>query len=295
MTTLTELIKKEYTLKGSGRFLKTEEHSSLVIDIEKDIFFWNSKDIAGDAYVWLTKIEGRSDTEARSIIKGELTTDHQLYVEVVSPTGKELTVYPKLVSIFHEAGKQNRSYWYRRGLTDRTIDRFFLGFTAGWYTIPFFVNGTLLNFQMRRDTPDKRIKSWYSGVGPILFNSDILRMGNSAVITESPTDAMLLSQCGIPGVVSTNGGSSYWSPAWYKFFLDKRNIYIVYDNDKPGRKGASSIAKALGQNRCFVYNFDGYPEKYDLGDWLNDPKNKDIQVGDFLEKKSRRIFEHVEV
>ncbi len=154
------------------------------------------------------------------------------------------------------------------------------------------MNGTLLNFQLRRDTPDKRIKSWYSGVGPILFNSDILRMGNSVVITESPTDAMLLSQRGIPGVVSSSIGSVHWSPVWFKYFLDKRDIYIVYDNDKPGRKGASQVAKALGQNRCFVYNFEEYPEKYDLGDWLADPANKDIQVGDFLEKKSRRIFEN---
>ncbi len=291
MTTLTELIEKGHTLKGSGRFLKTIEHSSLVIDTAKDIFYWNSQGIIGDVFVWLTKVEGRTESEARQILKEDIIHDHQLYVEVVSPSGKELTVYPKLVDIFHEVGKTSRTYWYDRGFTDKTIDRFYLGYNEGWYLIPFFVNGTLLNFQMRRDTPEKRIKSWYSGVGPILFNSDILRMGNSVVITESPTDAMLLSQRGIPGVVSTNGGSSYWSPAWYKFFLDKRDIYIVYDNDKPGRKGATVIAKALGQNRCFVYNFDEYPEKYDLGDWLADPKNKVTPVGDFLEEKSRRIFE----
>ena len=124
MSRLTELIEQKHTLVGRGRYLKTEKHSSLVIDTEKDIFFWNSKGISGDAYTWLTKIDGKSDSDARAILKRVLLPDHQLYVEVVSPSGKELTVYPKLVETFFEAGKFERTYWYERGFTDKTIDKF---------------------------------------------------------------------------------------------------------------------------------------------------------------------------
>jgi DNA primase len=290
MSALLELIGKQFNITGSGNYLRTVEHDSLVIDLEKDIFYWNSRGIVGDAYVWLTEVENLSHAEARLLLKDFDTPDHQVYVEIVTPIGTEVITYPKLVSIFWERGREHRDYWYKRGFSDATIDSFQLGYNEGWYTLPIFLDGTFMNFQIRRDEPDKRIKSWYRGVGPLIFNSDILKVSNSIIVTESPTDAILLNQHGLPAV-SQNGGADFWSPTWFKYFVHQRDIYVVYDNDKAGRKGARNVARKLGQYRCWVCTFEDYPDKYDVGDWLTDPMNKDKSFGEFLERNSKRIFE----
>ena len=290
MSVLVELIGKQFRIVGGGNYLRTEEHDSLVIDITKDIFYWNSKGIVGDAYVWLTEVEHIPHAEAKMILKEYKVPDHQAYVEIISLIGKEVITYPKLVSIFWENGLDSRDYWYKRGLTDETINRFQLGFYNDWYTIPIFMNGTFMNFQIRKEEPNKRIKSWYSGVGPLLFNSDLLKVANTIIITESPVDTILLNQVGLPGI-SHNGGADFWSPTWFKYFIHQKEIYIVYDNDIAGKKGARRVAKALGQYRCKLYNFEGYPERFDMGDWLQDPSNRRKSFGSFLEKNARRAFE----
>src|SRR5690606_9422114 len=118
-------------------------------------------------------------------------------------------VLPKLVEVFWHNGKLegNRDYWYHRGFTDQTIDRFQLGWYDGWSTLPIFMDGAFRNFQIRRDIPEKRIKNWYSGVGPLLFNSDILKVSSEVVITEGPTSAIRLVQEGIPCLSHTGGAN----------------------------------------------------------------------------------------
>lgn len=287
---LLELVGEKFEITGNGRYRKTKEHSSLVIDVERDLFYWNSRGIAGDAFVWLTEVENHTIQSAKEIIKKMERLENQVYVEIQNTSGEEILVYPRLVEIFWKNGKLNRDYWYTRGFTDRTIDRFQLGFYNGWNTIPFFLNGTFMNFQIRRDTPDKRIKNWYRGVGPLLYNADLLKYSPTIIITESPTDAVLLNQNGFPAV-SHNGGADFWTPVWYKYFIQQHLIYILYDNDPAGKSGAKRVAKALGENRCYVYNFEDFPEKFDVGDWFKIPGNSRDTFFAEVVYKAKRIFE----
>lgn len=294
MSIVKNLIEQNYTLVGAEgqRYLRTLEHNSLVIDTDRDLFFWNSKGIAGDAFVWLTEIEGKSYGQAKRIVndlQGRYGLQ-QVYTQVVNTKGEEVVVYPRLVEIFWENGKNEREYWYKRGMLDSTIDRFQLGYFNGWSAIPFFWNGSFLNFQMRRDIPDKRIMPWYRGVGALLFNADILKITNDIVITESPVDAILLSQYNIPAI-SHGGGAEYWSKAWFKYFIHQKRITILYDNDEAGKKGAIKVAKALGEYRCFVWNFEDKKEKYDVGDYVKETPNIEEDFNWVLRKKAKRIFE----
>lgn len=290
MSVLLSLIEQDYTLTGHGRYLKTLEHDSLVIDTTRDLFFWNSREINGDAYVWLVKIKGMSPMEARRKLRELKTIDNRVYVSVDTPSGEEIVVYPKLVQVFWENGKRHRDYWYARGISDQTVDRFQLGYSEGWYTIPFFIDNSFVNFQMRRDSPEKRVKSWYRGLGPMLWNRDLLKTSSSVIITESPTDAILLRQHGYPAV-SHNAGAGFWISSWNKYFIDQKNIYIIYDNDEAGRLGASTVAEALGVYRCKIYTFDGYEEKYDLGMWFLDNIGSERKLGELITTEAKHNFE----
>lgn len=288
MSVLYELIEDDFTVipKGrGGRWFTTTEHDSLIIDEQSEAFFWNSKDLVGDAYTWLTKVKGLNHKVAKdkiSLLEGK----PQIFTEITHRE-QEIVIYPKLVEIFWERGKEEREYWYKRGLSDKTIDQFQLGYNDGWYSIPIYEYGNFINFQMRRDLPEKRIKFWYGNFSPTIFNKEILRISNYVIIAESPTDVMLLTQYGYPAVCSTNGAGN-WQKEWFKYFIKQEEIFVVYDNDKAGYQGIKNVAKHLGEERCKTYFFSGYPTKYDLGDWL---KNNDPWfLKEFLQEHSQKSY-----
>ena len=74
-------------------------------------------------------------------------------------------------------------------------------------------------------------------------------------------------------------------------FVDQKEIFIVYDNDEAGNNGASSIAKSLGEYRCRIFTFRGYPDKYDVGDWILDNKGTEANFGKLVDAEARRVFE----
>ena len=273
---LENLIARKFTIMGHGRWLRTMEHDSLVIDTERQIFFWNSKDIIGDAYIWLTKIEGMNSHEAKEFIK-----DAEINILSKISTGntkEHVAVYPALVEIFYDVGKRYREYWHNiRGYTDETIERFRLGFTGEWYVIPIFVDGGFKNFQCRKDNP-KRVMSWYRGLGPLPFNFSSLAVTDWTVITEGPVDAIMLRQNDIPAVSQT-GAAGYWNPLWLGKFIQTKRIYICYDNDIAGNVGARKVAEKLGVTRSKIYNFWNFENGFDITDFFKMGATKD----DFME------------
>lgn len=287
---LESIISEDYELIGGGRWWHAQEHDSLVVDAEKQIFYWNSKGIVGDAYTWLVKIKGFTPEEARRFLK---TFDNYYgeFIHIVKgKEDKDIIVYPNLVDIFWSNGLVNRyrDYWYNRNFTDETINRFKLGYYNEWFTIPIFQDGLFKNFQCRRDVPNKAIKSWYKGIGPLLFNSDILKFTDSVYICEGPTDAISLSQHGLMAISNT-AGSETWLDSWFKYFIHQKKIYIIYDNDDAGNFGAKKVAKKLGELRCKIYTFKGYRKGYDANDFFLDGARDEFV--NLVEERSKYVFE----
>ena len=277
MTTLLETyISEDFTFTNThGRYLRTAEHDSLVYDRVRDAFFWNSRNLSGGLYTYLTKVRNMPAREASNLSRQQPTNFANIYVKEKEP----IVVSPNLVDIFYERGKNNREYWYnKRGYTDATIDDFKLGYTGEWYTIPIFVDGEFRNFQLRRDEPEKASKSWYSGVGPLPFNFSTLDYTDWVVISEGPPDCIMLRQNDIPSV-SQNNGAGYWNPDWNPKFARLKKIYIVYDNDEAGNKGSVKLCKYWGQ-RAKIYNFWDFDEGYDVTDFFKDGGTRE----DFIER-----------
>jgi len=274
---LEKVISEDYELVGNGRWLRTVEHDSLIIDSKKQLFFWNSKDLAGDAYTWLIKVKGYNNKEAKKRIS-ELKDSDIITVRSFTIKGKkeDVVVCEDLVDVFWSNGKHkgNRDYWYKREIFDTTIDRFRLGHYNGWYTIPIYQDNEFKNFQIRRDLPEKKIKSWYRGVGPLLFNSSILNWISTVYITEGLTDCLILNQAGLPAI-SHNTGAGGWMPQWFKYFIKLKEIYVVYDNDEAGIKGSKFVAENLGVYRTKIFTFEGFGEKYDINKYFLDGGNKE--------------------
>jgi hypothetical protein len=251
---LKDFISQDFTITGHGRWLRTLEHDSLVIDTQRQIFFWNSRGISGDAYVWLTRVKNLSPTEAnRAFTNKEVLLFSDISTEVKKDN---VVVCEDLVDVFHDNGKDNREYWHDiRGYTDETIDRFRLGFTGEWYTIPIYVDGNFRNFQCRKQYP-KLMRPWYKGVGALPFNFSSLAFTSWVVLTEGPVDAIMLRQYGVPAISQT-GGAGCWRSEWVTYFKNVERIHIVYDNDVAGYEGARRTGEILG-TKAKIYNmWDG--------------------------------------
>jgi len=285
--TLETLISEDFTLTNlDKRFTKTLQHSSLVLDREKNIFYWNSQNIIGNAFTYLTRVRGYTKSQAVERLKNAddiFTFGYQTDISIP----EKVVQYSPLVEIFYEYGKRFGNYWHdKRGYTDATIAEFKLGYTGNWYTIPIFEHGQFINFQARKDNP-KAVKHWYKGIGPHSFNFSILKLTDWVVITEGPVDAIMLRQNDIPAVSQT-GGSGYWDRNWNPQFSTKKKIYIVYDNDDAGRYHAKKVANQWG--RAKWYAFSGYPDKYDITDYFKDGGTREGFMS-LLEKESKHGFE----
>lgn len=288
MGLLEKLIAKDFTVTGVGRWLKTTEHDSLVIDTDKQIFFWNSRSIFGTAFDWLTKVKGYSYQYAKDLLK-EHADYEDTFIHNVRDK-KEYVVYPKLVDVFYENGLQNdMEYWDKRGISLETVHRFKLGYTGEFYTIPVYQDGLFRNFQLRKDIPEKTIRYYYRGGKPWLFNSDILKITSSIVIAEGPTDCLRLMQEGVP-CISHTGGSEWWDNDWFRYFIHQREVFVCYDNDFAGQNGAKKVAKNLGLYKTKIYTFDGFGPKYDIVDFFNDGYTKKDFMN-LLDENAKMSFE----
>jgi hypothetical protein len=294
MQSILEIVGNSFTVipKGYGdRWYTTKEHDSIIIDKQYNKFYWNSRNLRGNAEDWLVLVVGLQREVARQSLSVYSTEGLALPSEIttdVNVDGKPVVVYQKLVDVFHD--NVNPEYWLKRGINESSINRFKLGTVGEWSTIPIMEDGIMRNFQCRRDNP-KLIRSYYKSLHPYLFNPDILEYVKTIYITEGITDAILLNQYGLP-VVSKNGGAGTWLPEWNVHFTKMDNIYLIYDNDDAGERGAKRVADSLGIYKCKCLTFRGKSNGYDMGNFVLD--NKGI-TGDelvrYVKDNSRYSFE----
>jgi hypothetical protein len=284
---LFSLIEEDYGIKGTGRWFRSEDHSSLVYDAQKDKFYFNASDVYGDAYTYLIEIRKWSHENAKEYLKQHNYTT--TFIQEIKD-GQEVITYPALVDAFHEnIWDVDRSYYYNRTLEDSTIRRFRLGYFNGFYTIPIFQDGVFKQIQMRRDSP-KLIKNYYQDIGPLLFNTDILKITSKIYITEGLIGSIVLSQNNVPAI-SMNIGAEGFQANWLKYFTRIKEVYLLFDNDVAGNKGAIKTASLLGMNRCKIYNFWEYDSKgFAVDDYFIDGGTWD-DLKAKIEKESLYAFE----
>lgn len=295
-TLLEKIIGLDFEIKGSGsRWRNTAEHSSLILDLDNQLWFWNSKGILHKKPIeYLTLIRRMPERQAKELVKDLV---YVTGTELLPPGKKDIVVQnEKLVDVFWKNGINDRDYWYRRGLTDRTIDIYKLGKHDGFWTLPIYMDGKFMNFQCRTDVPAKKIKSWYRGVGPLLFNSSILPFVSFVFITEGPVDAIVLNQHGFPAVSHT-GGAVGWNDAWFPYFKRQKEIFYVADNDLSGYTAVNRVAKSLGEYRVKVVSFIDYPLKYDVVKFFLDggtkEKFRELVVKASLGFKAKELCDYI--
>jgi hypothetical protein len=142
-----------------------------------------------------------------------------------------------------------------RGLSAETLVDWNIGYDGERYLIPVFdENFDLVNVRRYKPntTGNNKMLSWGPGYGTArIFGEYILGKNDEVVLTEGELDCIVLNQAGIPAVTHTAGASTF-KAEWGKKFKDKV-VYICYDNDDTGKKGAQKAAFHIRPHAEAVY------------------------------------------
>lgn len=138
-----------------------------------------------------------------------------------------------------------------RGFTLDTIKKFKLGFNNGAITIPHLKDGDCLNVKSRMINPNGGQKYFREeGCASILFNQDSAEGKGWLVLTEGEFDSIAYHQMGVLNTVAVTNGADCFLDEWIDPVEHLQQIFISYDMDEAGRKGAEKVADKLGRYRC---------------------------------------------
>lgn len=157
-----------------------------------------------------------------------------------------------LVETCHQALPANiRQYLNARGISDAIVDAHRLGwgkfYGKWWISIPIpDIYGAFQFFKLRQDpnTGDDKI-TYPKGVEAQIYGWELLpNTTDKIVICEGELDRLALLSKNIPAITSTHGAMTF-KQEWCEKVGKGRKIYICYDNDEAGRKGAERVARMV--------------------------------------------------
>lgn len=130
-----------------------------------------------------------------------------------------------------------------RGLTEDTIRKYALGFLGDGIVYPVFINGILLDKRTYVPNGTPKIRS-EKGASPLLFPFDEWQKDErDTVLCAGENDTLLLRQMGFNAITSTGGEGNF--PKIFINMFKGKSVYICYDCDIAGVKGAHSVAFKL--------------------------------------------------
>ena len=146
-----------------------------------------------------------------------------------------------------------REYLNHRGIIDEVIDLHLLGWNGERITIPIFDrNSRLVFFKLAKDPEDRTLGPKMlapAGTKAELYGWERLQgKPPRIVICEGEFDRLALESRGIATVTST-GGAGVFRKEWAECFREIPEVYLCFDRDSAGTRGALRIGKWLPQAR----------------------------------------------
>lgn len=140
--------------------------------------------------------------------------------------------------------------------------------------LPIIVSGNVISLRGRSLTPnDQRKYVSLKNDKAYLFNSDVVwNKPEELIICEGEFDAITLTQLGFAAVGVP--GSTTWQEAWNGYVEPDmvKRLFVCYDTDDPGRKGAEKLVDKLGGRPKIIT----LPEEgLDVNKWFIDGGTKE--------------------
>lgn len=300
---LESLIQLTQPLVGSGRYLKGEQHDSLVVDTQEQRFYWNSQSDSGDQISWIQMLNPSLNfSKALDTLEEIIHNPDLKLISEVQIKPKERVITPPdadLVVEYHnnllESDFAQRE-WKKRGVTEWHWNKWLLGFKPNHWgygnalSIPFIEGDNVKTIRHRILKPSgkNRYLPETEGAGSWLFNADLIyETPPYLIFVEGEIKCMVLSSFGEPCVGLT--GINILPPHYLSHLAKIKTIYILPDPSLNSRKMVSPYeipwVKILFQETDV--RVVSVPEKID--DWLlQDPTN--FSYFEAAKKEARKVL-----
>jgi DNA primase len=149
-----------------------------------------------------------------------------------------------------------RAYLNQRGIPDELINRHLLGWNGVRITVPIFNrNAEPVFFKLAKDpedqTPSPKMLATRGGAAELYGWDRVLDRSSRIIICEGEFDRLVLEARGFAAVTST-GGAGTFKAAWAKAFETIQEVYVCFDNDVAGRKGAARVGGMIPHARLIA-------------------------------------------
>lgn len=116
-----------------------------------------------------------------------------------------------------------------------------------------------------------------AGCESVLYNLDVLATHTDVILTSGESDALTLLSLGFENVVGSTTGESSLPVAAIDALSKKEAVYLAYDNDEAGRKGAREVGRRIGYERAWFVPLPA--DKKDVGEIVaSGGTREDIEV-----------------
>jgi len=163
------------------------------------------------------------------------------------------------IDMFLELPKQKEpmAWLLSRGIGRKTINRYLLGYdhTRDRISLPIFNEwGYCVNIRFFRyfKNNEPKVISYKKGMGKCRLFPYTNLLHKEIYLFEGEMDTLLAIHLGLNAMTTTAGALS-WRREFTNLFKDKI-VYICYDNDQDGQKGAKIVAKELQRTAQKIYN-----------------------------------------
>jgi DNA primase len=140
-------------------------------------------------------------------------------------------------------------YLHARGIPDPIVNRHLLGWTGWRISIPVFNReGQFAFFKFARDPgeehPSPKMLASRGSTLELYGWEVVLGKPASVIICEGEFDRLVLEAQGFEAVTST-GGAGAFRPEWADDFKYIPEVYICFDRDEAGERGALRVARLI--------------------------------------------------
>jgi DNA primase len=269
---IEEVVGRKYPLRRKGKYMvpKAGEPSSLVVDVEAQLFNWNARGIHGNVRTWLRMVEGKEESEIAGICGSIEETRESM--EPDEPLDPKLALrYHR--SLFRVPAAQEELS--SRGITKTGAIQFRLGHSpayGGSIAIPHFLHGELIGIKLRviGGKGDTRYRA-EPGSRFIIYNYD----DSYSIIVEGEFKAISLWQAGIDAMSLPAG--RFMSKA--AEMLTGASYIYIRDNDLAGLFSGMQAVYHLGKRVTVISTpsekaVDDFLLKYGETPWLHQLKKR---------------------
>ncbi len=268
-----------------------DKNPSLTVNLSNGVYYCQTCQSKGNVHTMTKELNGWTKEETWLYLGDMLNLDR--------PDGSGSTrpeIDNGLVAQYHQAlmkltGPIRRVLSERRGLTDKTLVDFQLGWDGDRITIPIYDEfGTLSNirkYKWNSDNDQYKVINYKDELGNTYGDVRLYGIENllddsckEIVWCEGELDRIVAEQHGFKAACATAGAGTM-RPEWIKLFRNK-NVYLAQDNDEAGIKATSKLCKQLYKVcKVLVVKWpDGFPAKGDITDFFTkwQQGSKDFQA-----------------